>query len=127
MHTTRAAWLLMSVIVAGCGWLASAPPVDFSEPAPLTAPWSSLSLPEDGHVITFSDAETLSVRASGRTPDAAMPPFRDALVAAGWVLERDTSSAGVVSQTWARDGQSLSLSIQDRDGTALISLALLPF
>lgn len=111
-----------------CGFLGGTEP-RFTETVALSEPWSGYDLPVEGSAhATFSDGETTTIRHPGASPDDLGPRYAEALTQAGFALDVDTSSAGIVNQTWVLDdGTAVTLTIQDQDGTAVVSLSELPF
>lgn len=126
----RAKLFVMALVLAsaaGCEGMFSHEAPHFSAAVPLTAPWDALKLPVADGVVTFSDATTMTAQHTGQTPDALAPKYTDALTAAGWSKEADTSAGGIVNQTWTKESTSVAFTVMDRDGAAVVSLSVLPF
>ena len=90
-------------------------------------PWAELALPLEGAKVTFSDTETVSVHHTGSDAAALAARYGASLGAAGWKLEHDGSAGGIVSQTWNKGDDSMSLTMQPKDDLLVVSLAVLAF
>lgn len=112
---------------AGCEGMFSEDKPHFSATVPLTAPWEGMKLPVTDAVITFSDPTTMTAQHAGQVPAALAPKYTDALTAAGWAKEADTSAGGIVNQTWTKDGKSVAFTVMDHEGAAVVSISVLPF
>jgi hypothetical protein len=99
----------------------------FTEATSITEPWASMNLPVQDGKVTVSGADTLTVHHAQGTTDDLGQRYADALQAAGWTKDADTSGSGVVNQTWSKEGKSLALNVLDHDGERVVSLAVLPF
>ena len=117
------AWMAM---VGACGWFADDAP-HFTDAVEISAPWAELALPLEGAKVTFSDTETVSVHHTGSDAAALAARYGASLGAAGWKLEHDGSAGGIVSQTWNKGDDSMSLTMQPRDDLLVVSLAVLAF
>lgn len=119
--------VLMLAALPGCEWVLGSGEPMYTESTPITEPWSSLALPVASAKVTFSDADTLSVHhVEGDVPTVGAR-YAEALTAAGWARQSDTSAGGIFNQTWTREGQSLALSVLDSGEVRVASLSILPF
>ena len=117
---------LLGAILAcgGTGDLGSDPfDVDFMD---MTAPWTSMSLPEGGTVI-YSDGSTLSMNHADGSPEALAGQYSTAIEADGWTLEYDLSSDGSFNKTYTKGGETLVLSVLLNEDDTLVALTKLDF